>query len=199
MSSKVYPFGRVEVVVAASAKIAAWSKAPYKIYQQAGYPNQPVSWNLLKSGLADEDYASAALSAATLVRIEAGASEVFYGQGTDELVLEKRGFQNQPAPIALDATGTLTAAMIAAGIITSTTAAAVAGTVPTGTVLDAALQMALGESLDFSVIATGANAFTVTAASGVTIVGAAAVATATSGRFRLRKTAAATYIIYRVS
>jgi hypothetical protein len=199
MSSKVYPLGRVDVLVAASAKIAVFSKAPYKIYQQVGYPNQPSSWSLLKSGAADEEYASAAFSAATLVRIEASASEVFYGQGTDEVPIERRSYQVQPAPIALDATGALTATMIAAGIITSTTAAAVAGTVPTGTALDAALQMGLGESIDFTVIATGANAFTVTAAAGVTIVGAAAVTTATSGRFRLRKTAAATYIIYRLS
>jgi hypothetical protein len=199
MSLKVNPFGKVEVTVPASGKISAVSKSPYKIYQKAGYPNQPDTWGLLKAGAADEEYASAAFTPITVVRIEAGASEVFYNVGTDAVPVEKRGAVNQPAPVALDSTGALTAAMIAAGIITSTTAAAVAGTVPTGTVLDAALQLNIGEAIDFSVIATGANAFTVTAASGVTIVGAAAVATATSGRFRLRKTAAATYIIYRLS
>ena len=199
MSFKVYPAGQTIVTVAASAKIAVWSKAPYKVYQQVGYPNQPLSWSLIKVGLADEEYQSSAFSAATVLRIEAGASEVFYGQGTDNPIIERRSYQAQPAPIALDATGALTAAMIAAGIITSTTAAAVAATVPTGTVLDAALQMNLNDSIDFTVIATGANAFTVTAASGVTIVGTAAVATVTSGRFRLRKTAVATYIIYRLS
>jgi hypothetical protein len=199
MSSKVYALGKQEVLVAASAKIAAWSKAPYKIYQKVGYPNQPDTWSLLKVGAADEEYSSSAFTGATTVRIEASASEVFYAQGTDSVPIERRSYQAQPAPIALDATGPLTAAMIAAGIITSTTAAAVAGTVPTGTVLDAALQMGIGESIDFTVIATGANGFTVTVAAGVTIVGGAVVATATSGRFRLRKTAAATYIIYRLS
>lgn len=199
MSSKVYAMGKVDVLVAAAAKIAAWSKGPYKIYQQLGYPNQPASWSLLKSGAADEEYASVAFTGATMVRIESLASEVFYNQGTDSVPVERRSYQAQPAPVALDATGALTAAMIAAGIITSTTAAAVAGTVPTGTVLDAALQLGIGESIDFTVIATGANAFTVTAAAGVTIVGGAVVATATSGRFRLRRTAAATYIIYRLA
>ena len=44
----------------------------------------------------------------------------------------------------------------------------------------------------------GANAFTVTAATGHTIVGAAAVANSTSGRFRTRKTAANTFVTYRI-
>ena len=74
MSSKVYEFGRVEVLVPASGKITAFSKAPYKIYYKVGYPNQPDSWPLLKAGAADEEYSSAAFSAATYVRIEATAS-----------------------------------------------------------------------------------------------------------------------------
>jgi hypothetical protein len=198
MSLKVYPFGKVEVTVAALAKIAAWSKSPYTIKYKVGYPNQPDSWPILKSGAADEEYASAAFTAATVVRIEAGASEVLYGQGVDEVVLEKRAARNQPAPVALDATGTITAAMIMAGIITSA-AAAVTGTLAVATVLDAAFQMAIGESVDFSVIKVGANSFTVAVDTGVTAVGALVVATATSGLFRLRKTAVATYILYRLS
>ena len=84
--------------------------------------------------------------------------------------------------------------------MTSTTAAAVAGTVPTGAVMEAAANWAVGDSVDWTVIATGANAFTVTAAaSGHTLVGTAAVATVTSGRFRTRKTATDTFVTYRIS
>jgi hypothetical protein len=90
--------------------------------------------------------------------------------------------------------------MILSGILTSTTAAAVAGTLPTGAVLDAASEFAIGDSFDWSVIATGANAFTVTAAaSGHTIVGVGAVATVTSAIWRTRKTAADTFVSYRLS
>jgi hypothetical protein len=199
MSTKVFPMGKAEVLVAASAKIAAVSKSPFKVYYLVGYPNQPSAWLLLKQVAADEDYASAAFSAATLVRIEAGPSEVFFGQGTDEVVFEKRGLVNQPAPVALDATGALTAAMVASGIVTSTTAAAVTGTLPTGTVLKAAFQLAIGEAIDFSVIATGANAFTVAVAADVTNVGSLIVATGTSGRFRLRRTADLSHVVYRLS
>ena len=100
---------------------------------------------------------------------------------------------------ALDTTGPLTAAMILFGLLTSSTGAAVAGTVPTGTVMDAAVQMAIGDSVDWSVINTGAaNAFTVTAAAGHTLVGNAVVALSTTGRFRTCKTAAATYVTYRL-
>jgi uncharacterized protein YaiE (UPF0345 family) len=78
---------------------------------------------------------------------------------------------NQPTPGTLNATGTLTAALILGGIVTSTTAAAVTATLDTGTVCDAALTMAVNDSFDWSVIQHGANSFTVTAATGHTIVG----------------------------
>ena len=108
-------------------------------------------------------------------------------------------YQYQSTPGVLNATGALTAAMILSGIVTSTTGAAVAGTVPTGTVMDASSSFSIDDSVDFSVIATGGNAFTVTAASGITLVGDAVVATATAGLFRLRKTAANTFVIYRLA
>jgi hypothetical protein len=71
---------------------------------------------------------------------------------------------------------------------------------PLGTDLDLATEWAIGESFDFSVITLAAFALTITVNTGVTIVGSAATA-ATSGasaRFRLRKTAAGTFIVYRI-
>lgn len=106
----------------------------------------------------------------------------------------------QGAPGTLNATGTLTAALLAAGIVTSTTAAAVVATLDTGTLMDAAFpEFAIGEAFDWSAINSGPDTFTVTAAaSGHTVVGAGAVATATSGLFRTRRTAAATWVTYRI-
>ena len=197
MSTKVYPYGAKEFAVASGEKISAYSDAVAQIYKKSDGA-APV-WSLFKALAAGEIYSSAAVSSATTFRVDSGGDEVLVNTGTDAVVIEKLPFQKQAAPGALNVTGAVTAAMLGSGIITSTTAAAVAGTVPTGTVLDAAFDMEIGDSFDFSVIATGANAFTVTAAAGVTIVGVAVVATVTTGRFRLRKTAAATYIIYRVS
>lgn len=106
----------------------------------------------------------------------------------------------QPTPGTLDATGVLTAALIVKGIVTSTTAAAVVATLNTGAEMQTALPgMAIDDSFDWSAIATGANAFTVTAAaSGHTVVGSGVVATGTSKQFRTRKTAANTFVTYNI-
>ncbi len=105
----------------------------------------------------------------------------------------------QGAPATLDATGTLTAAQLLSRLITSSTAAAVGATLPTGTLLDAASNILVDESFDWHVINTGAaNAFTILAGTGHTIVGSAVVALSTSAQFRSRKTAANTFVTYRV-
>ena len=106
---------------------------------------------------------------------------------------------SQGTPAAVNATATLTAAQLLTGIITSTTAAAVVGTLPTGTLLDAAADLAIDEAFDWSVINTGAaNTFTVAAGTGHTVVGNMVVALSTTGRFRSRKTAANTFVTYRL-
>jgi len=200
MSTRLPANGLVEFNVPASDVLTVFSKSPCQVFIRAGYPNFPESWSLLQAVAADAEYTSAAFTAATDVRIVAGPADVLYANGTAAVITERRALRGQAAPGVLNATGTLTAAMIASGIVTSTTAAGVTATLDTGAVMDAALQMEIGESFDWSAIATGANAFTVTAAaSGHTVVGAGAVATVTSGAFRTRKTAADTFVTYRIS
>ena len=82
----------------------------------------------------------------------------------------------QSAPIAKTAAATLTAAELATGIITYT-GAAVALTMPLGADMDTAFpSMKVNSSFDFYVINIGGtNAATVTANTGVTLVGAAAL------------------------
>ena len=106
----------------------------------------------------------------------------------------------QSAPIAKTAAATLTAAELANGIITYT-GAAVALTVPLGADLDAAFtSMKVNSSFDLFIINTGAtNAATVTANTGCTLVGVAAVAAVTACNWRVRKTADATYVFYRIA
>jgi len=200
MSNLLFGNGMVELDVAASDKIAVFSCSPVKIYKLLSFAKFPAEWALLKDLAADTEYTSAAFSIATRVRIEAGPADVLYQAGTGPVIVERRGLAGQGAPTALNATGTLTAAAILSGLVTSTSAAAVAATLDTGAIVDAAVEMDVGESFDWSVINTGPNTFTVTAAaSGHTVVGSGDVATATSGRFRTRKTAADTFITYRLS
>ena len=194
----IFAQGTAVVTVPAGEKIAVQAYSPASVFQEVGYPNFPESQDLL-TVVDNTTYVSAAFTNATNVTIQAGASGATYAVGTDPVVSDDGKFQLQGAPGVLNATGALTAAMILSGIVTSTTAAAVAGTLPTGAVLDAASEFAIGDSFDWSVIATGANAFTVTAAAtGHTIVGTAAVATVTSGAWRTRKTAAETFVSYRI-
>ena len=194
----VFAQGTVTVTVPAGEKIAVQAYSSASVFQEVGYPNFPESQDLL-TVVENTTYVSAAFTNATNVTIQAGASGATYAVGTDPVVSDDGKFQLQGTPGVLNATGALTAAMILSGIVTSTTAAAVAGTLPTGAVLDAASEFAIGDSFDWSVIATGANAFTVTAAAtGHTIVGTAAVATVTSGAWRTRKTAAETFVSYRI-
>lgn len=195
----IQPFGTAKIAALAASKIAVFTKGAAQVYQEVGYPNHPVTLSLVTNGNVVNQQTVFSITVASNVFIMAGALPVLYDVGTDPLVEDLLNFQIQTTPGVLNATGALTAAMMVSGIVTSSTAAAVAGTVPVGTVLDAAfLNMQINDSFDWSVIATGASAFTVTAAAGHTIVGTAAVATVTSGQFRTVKTAAATYISYRM-
>jgi hypothetical protein len=169
------------------------------VFQEVGFPNFVESQDLL--GVVDsETTVFGPFAAGATIVIQAGASGATYAVGTDPVISDSGKYQTQDTPGVLNATGTITPAMILSGILTSTTAAAVAGTLPTGAVLDAASEFAVGDSFDWSVIATGANAFTVTAAAtGHTVVGTGAVATVTSAIWRTRKTAADTFVSYRLS
>lgn len=201
MDKIIYPNGRITTVaVPASSKISVFTRGTAKISQIVGYPNEPSKASLL-ANLSNGSYTSSAFSAAATVEIEStGPALVYYSVGTDAVPQQTIDARIQPTPAVLNATGALTAAAILNGILTSTTAAAVAGTVPTGTVMDAASSFDINDSVDWSVINTGgSNAFTVTAASGHTLVGTAAVSANTTGRFRTVKTAANTFITYRLS
>lgn len=199
-SSIIYSYGSAQnVVVPASESVVIYTQDQAQIFQVNTSPNQPAVASLLGT-VVNTTTTFGPFTNATTVNIVGGAGVTLYSIGVAPAVIETKASQIQGDPIALNATGAVTAAAIQGGLVTSTTAAAVVGTVPTGAVMDAAVQMSVGDSVDWSVIATGANSFTVTAAaSGHTLVGSGVVATVTSGLFRTRKTAADTFVTYRLS
>jgi hypothetical protein len=199
MSSIIYNQGTATVLVPAGGSLAVYTRDAATILQLTVTPNQPPSFGILGYALNGVSATFGPFANATTLQINGSAGETYYSVGTAPAITELQAAQVQPTPVALNATGPLTSAAILGGIVTSTTAAAVAGTLPTGAVLDAASTLGVNDSFDWSVIATGANAFTVTAAANHTIVGSAVVATATSGLFRTVKTAAGTFITYRMS
>jgi hypothetical protein len=198
MQNIIYPNGNVQLTIAATESVAIFTVGVANVYRIVGYPNHTTTKTLIGT-VNNAQTVFGAYASGAVLSIEAGAAQVLYETGVAPVVQVLYASQYQASPVALNATGAVTAAAILGGIVTSTTAAAVVGTVPTGTVMDAASEFAIGDSIDWSVIATGANAFTVTAATDHTLVGTAAVATATSGLFRTRKTAANTFVTYRLS
>jgi hypothetical protein len=139
-------------------------------------------------------------SGADIVIDASGGVQVLYEVGVSPQVQQQRLLAPvQVTPGVLNATNTLTAVMCLTGLVTSTTAAAVVATLDTGATVDLASTFAVNDSFDWAVVNTGGNAFTVTAAAtGHTVVGAGAVAATTSGQFRTRKTAADTFVTYRL-
>jgi hypothetical protein len=194
--------GNATVTLTANQRIVVQTQGTANVYQVVGFPNYPTTNSLLQT-VVNTTYTSSAFTNGATIIVEAGDFPVFFEVGTSPHVSNDGDWNLQNDPIALNATGDLTAAMILGGIVTSTTAAAVTATPPTGTVLDAATTLAINDSVDFSVINTGAtNAFTISVGGGVagcTLVGNMVVALSSSGLFRARKTAAATYTIYRIA
>jgi hypothetical protein len=125
-----------------------------------------------------------------------GAGGYQFGDGNETEI----NMVTQVTPTAKVAAATLTAAELATGIITYT-GAAVALTMPLGADLDVAFpSMKVNSCFDFYIINIGGtNAATVTANTGVTLVGVAAVSANTACQWRVRKTADATYVALRVA
>jgi hypothetical protein len=109
--------------------------------------------------------------------------------------------RDQVAPTAKTADATLTIAELLTGIITVTSASAVALTLPTGTLTEGGVTLDADTAFDWSVINLGSASGAVTMTAGVahTYDGAAVVAIGTSARFRTRKTATNTFVTYRIS
>jgi hypothetical protein len=197
----IFAQGTATVAVPAGEKIAVQAFSSASVFQEVGFPNFPEANDLL-TVVENTTYVSSAFTNATNVIIQAGASGAYYSVGVSPDISNNGNWQPQGAPtnIADGASMLSTAAGILSGIITATPTASRDIQLPTGANLDLATEWAIGDSFDFSVITLAAFALTLTVNTGVTIVGAAATA-ATSGasaRFRCRKTAADTFIVYRI-
>jgi len=198
----IFTQGTVTVAVPAGEKIAVQAYSAASVFQQVGFPNFPEVDDLL-TVVENTTYVSGAFTNATNVTIQAGASGAYFAVGVAPVISDDGNWQLQGAPADITDGGSMiaTAANVLTGIVTATPTTTRSIQLPTGANLDLATEWAIGESFDFSVITLAAFALTITVNTGVTIVGSAATA-ATSGasaRFRVRKTAADTFIVYRVS
>jgi hypothetical protein len=103
-----------------------------------------------------------------------------------------------PAPAGISAATTLTNANIQAQII-SATGTTYTITMPLGTTLETlATWQGTGVAYDFFVINTATGAITMAVNTGVTSLGSLTIASAASAHFRIRRTAANTFVLYRL-
>jgi hypothetical protein len=109
-------------------------------------------------------------------------------------------WQFAPAPTSIAAATTLSAAQVAASII-NTTGTTYTVTLPAGSALDTYFSgaPAVNIGFNFTVINTASGTITIAVgATGMTSLGTLTVTTGVSANFRLRRTAANTYILYRL-
>jgi hypothetical protein len=137
-------------------------------------------------------------SGATII-VAASAHSVMYAIGSTPILRNLLHYMIQRAPIAIDAAGAIPPRALANGVITSNSLLGISCSLPTGAVLDSISDFKIDDAFEWCVIAAGLFGFTVTASAGHTIVGAAGVGSGTSGYFRTRKTAANTFVSYRIS
>jgi hypothetical protein len=125
--------------------------------------------------------------------------------GTTSIALYGVPYIYQPTVTAISTTGTntLTIAQLLTEIITFTGTAIATFTLPTGTLMDGGVPTIVTAStaiaFDWSVVNTVAFAVTMAAGTTHTYVGNASVAANTSARFRSVRTAATTWVTYRLS
>jgi hypothetical protein len=213
--AKQYIFrdGTALATVPASSKVAIFSVTPCKLYKKVATTNYPEAWVFVAETTAGTEYVSTAFSAATEIRIEAGAGGATYDIGTVPSADVAAGTLVQGAPTAETTAATLTIAELLTKIVTGTHAAGAtqAYTLPTGTLSDAGAGLQINEAFDWSLInlsAAAADTITLTAGADHTIVGNPIVQSAhastggiygNSAMFRTRKTAANAFVTYRIA
>jgi hypothetical protein len=103
-----------------------------------------------------------------------------------------------PAPASISTTATLTNANIQTQII-NTTGTSYTVTMPLGTTMETLVPWATTDlGYDFTVINTASGTITMAVNTGVTSLGGLTIATGVSAGFRIRRTAANTFVLYRL-
>ena len=217
---KVYPNGRADVSVPAAQYINVFSEATSRVYKQVGYPNVPSTWALETSGeVTNKSTVFGPYTYATTVRIEAGVDGASYSVGAGAVAISCEAFgpsvtvRAQMAPATMTTSATVVATDIMNGMIvgTATGSGATTYTLPTGTLMDTATGLSIDTGFEWTLInvSTGqTDIITLAVGSGHTVVGVMAVQSSyastggvsgNAAKFFTRKTAANTFVTYRLN
>jgi hypothetical protein len=193
-----------DIVIPANESIAVYCQGTAQVSRKTNFPNYPEQVTLIGTVINGQTVFGPYTSGAVIIVEASGGVTTFYEVGTAPQVQQGRlvsGFQGDPVNIADGGSMAHTPAGILGGLVTATPTAGRNIQLPTGAAMDLASNFGINDFFDWSVITLAAFALTTTAgASGHTLVGSGATA-ATSGspaRFRTRKTAADTFITYRI-
>lgn len=204
MSNVIALSGKATVTIPANESIAVFTQGEAQVSRTIGFPQYPDQTTLIGTVRSGQTVFGPYSTGAVIVVESTGSQQVYYEVGTSPQVQQGRlnaQIQDTPTNIADGGAMAFTAASLLGGIVTATPTAGRNVQLPTGAALDLVSEFAIGDSIDFSLVTLAAFALTITVNTGVTIVGAPATA-ATAGaaaRFRLRKTAADTFVVYRIA
>ena len=186
MSNIVAVNGEATVTIPAGESIAVFTQGEAQVSRTIGFPNYPDQTTLIGTVKNGQTVFGSYSSGATIVVESTGSQPVFYEVGTAPQVQQLRlnaQVQGDPTNIADGGSMAFTPAALLSGIVTATPTAGRNIQLPTGAALDAASEFAIGDSFDFSLVTLAAFALTITV----------------NTRFRVRKTAADTFVVYRIA
>jgi hypothetical protein len=193
-----------DIVIPANESIAVYCQGTAQVSRKTNFPNYPEQVTLIGTVINGQTVFGPYTSGAVIIVEASGGVTTFYEVGTAPQVQQGRlisGVQADPANIADGGAMVHTPGGMLGGLVTATPTAGRNIQLPTGAAMDLASNFLVNDFFDWSVITLAAFALTTTAgASGHTLVGSGATA-ATSGsaaRFRTRKTAADTFVTYRI-
>ena len=199
-SQIIAPNGSLEVVVPVGEKVAIATRGRASYSLKTGQDKvldsaNPVGVFIVEDG---EETTPAIAAGGSIIVNNMGPFDCYVEVGTTPICKQyhrEAGYQGDT--LAVDVTGPISATAIMGSIVTSA-AAGVVGTMPTGAVMDESSSWSINEFMDWSVVKVGAGSFRVAGDTGHTIIGNDTVTTALTGHFRTRKTAADTFVTYRI-
>lgn len=211
-SAVIYPQGRAEITIPANESVAVFTEGVANVHRELGFPTFPDAVSLLGVVNNTQTVFGPYASGATII-IEGGAANTYYEIGSAPQVMQRLNAVVQVDPIAATVSATLTVTEVLNGIIVGTHAAGATQnyTLPTGTLMDAASEFAVNGAFDWTLInqsAAAVDTITVLPNTGHTVIGGQIVQSSHattgqlyghSGRFRTRKTAANTFVTYRIA
>lgn len=204
MSNIIPVNGKATVTVPAGESVAVYTQGQALVSRTLGFPNYPDQTTPIGTVTNGQSVFGSYASGATIVIEAVGSQAVLYEVGTAPAVTQWRlnsQVQVAPANIADGGSMVFVPADLLTGIVTATPTAGRNIQLPTGAAMDLASEFLVNDSIDWTLITLAAFALTITVNTNHTIVGTAATGAASgnAARFRTRKTAADTFVTYRIA